>query len=499
MPSLKKEGNRPNMDSVGLQADEESGSVGGSRTDTGRPPAPRTRPARMLRILSLLALWGLMTYVTVRHQQRGGGPDGVPTVHALCPFGGIATVYRCLSDDTFIKRTFPSSLILFGGTVLLALVLRRTFCGWICPLGAMQELFAAIGRRLRWRRALHASRLDAGLRWGKYAVLAAVLLFTYMTGELVFAPYDPWAAYAHLTAGWGELRGEFLVGAILLLVTVVGSVSVDRGWCRYLCPMGGLLALISRAGATRIVRDEQTCVHCRRCDKARPVDISIEAMDQVVTGECLACGECVEVCPAEGALQFRAGGRTVSVLSVGIATLVIFFGVVIATRGAGVWRALPSSMAEITEHGGGLSAANIRGFMSLQEIQESYGVAASDVIDDLSLPQDTDRMTPVKDVMAPLGREVEEIREVVAERMAQGAGPPASGEVDAAPDPSSSEIKGTMTLAQVEEMFGVSASDLVASLDLPADTETDRPLKEIMKPLGREVAEVRDAVARLSE
>ena len=447
-----------------------------------------------------------MTVITVQHQKRGGGVEGVPTVHALCPFGGMATLYKAAADGTYVRRTHPSAIILLGGTVLIALLFRRAFCGWVCPMGAMQELFATIGRKLKWRRALHSSPVDANLRWLKYLALPVILIFTYVTAELVFSPYDPWAAYSHLSAGLEELRTEFLVGTILLFVTVIGSLVVDRPWCRYLCPFAALLGIISRAGAVRVVRNEETCVHCHRCDRACPVDIRVEEMAQVRTGECLACGECVAVCPAPNTLQFKAGRNVISPLALGLATIALFFGTVFATKAAGAWRSLPGSLSDITEYGGSLDPANIRGFMSLQEVADSYQVSADQLIADLGLAADTDKNTPIKDIMKSVGREVDEVREALAKQMGAPRGsprPPAPPPTDEPPpadqEPSLQEIKGTMTLAEVETMFGVPADALLRDLSLPSDTPTDVPLKQIMQPLGREVQEVRQAVARIAQ
>lgn len=355
-----------------------------------------------------------MTYITVLHQKTGGGPQGAPTVHALCPMGGVATLYKVVADGTFIQRTFPSAIILLLGTVVLALVFRRAFCGWICPLGAMQELFATCGRRLRWRRPTHDNKIDGSLRWVKYLLLFFIVFFTYRTGELVFSPYDPWASYAHLAGGWREISEEFLIGTIILVAALLGSMFIDRPFCRYLCPLGALLGAISKVGTVRVVRNEETCTHCQRCDQACPVDIKVESMAQVRTTECLSCGECVASCPVPQTLEFRAWRRVVAPLMLGGATLVIFFGIVLAAQGAGVWKARPDSLTEITGQGVTLDPANIRGFMSLNDIERTYGVPAGELIRRLGLPGDTDQTKPVKNIMKPLDRDVQEVRDAVA-------------------------------------------------------------------------------------
>ncbi len=370
--------------------------------------------SRTLRLLSLVAVWAIMTYITVLHQKTGGGPEGAPTVHALCPMGGVATLYKVVADGTFIQRTFPSSIILLLGTGVLALVFRRAFCGWICPLGAMQELFATLGRRLHWRRPTHDNKIDGSLRWVKYLLLLLILFFTYRTGELVFSPYDPWASYAHLTAGWAEISDEFLIGTIVLAAALVGSMLIDRPFCRYLCPLGALLGAIAKVGAVRVVRNEETCTHCQRCNQACPVDIKVESMLQVQTTECLSCGECVASCPVPQTLEFRARRRVVSPLVLGAATLVIFFGMVLATQSAGVWKSQPDSLTEITGQGLTLDPANIRGFMSLNDIERTYGVPAGELIQRLGLPADTDPTEPVKNIMKPPDRDVQEVRDAVA-------------------------------------------------------------------------------------
>jgi NapH/MauN family ferredoxin-type protein len=300
-----------------------------------KPEVQRTSSAPLFRAIALAAVWALMTLITILHQYRGGGPHGVPTVDALCPMGGLATLYKVLADGEYLQRVFPSAIILLGATLLVAFIFRRAFCGWICPLGAMQDFFAAIGRRTGWHRSLVGNKLDGALRSLKYVVLVLILALTYYSGELVFRHYDPWASYAHVSAGWGELTDEFLVGSILLVLLLVGSLVVERPYCRYLCPFGAFLGAVSRYGLVRVVRNDHTCTHCRRCDNVCPVDIPVEAMSQVTTGECVSCGKCINACPIPSALNLEAYRARLRPSFAGLIALAIFFGVVLLTKVSG--------------------------------------------------------------------------------------------------------------------------------------------------------------------
>jgi hypothetical protein len=116
------------------------------------------RVARFVRWGVLLAIWGSMTYTTIAHQRVGGGPQGVPPVDALCPFGGMATLYKLAAGGGYIQRTFSSSVILLVGVVVTALVVRRAFCGRSRPRA---ELMGSL-RRLP-RVAYFAAEMAASL------------------------------------------------------------------------------------------------------------------------------------------------------------------------------------------------------------------------------------------------------------------------------------------------------------------------------------------------
>ena len=186
----------------------------------------------------------------------------------------------------------PIAVVLWGYTGVTLLVWGRgTFCGWLCPFGALQELQARLGARFGLKTRLLHRRLDAGLKWIKYGVLALLLgtaaVASPLTDQLV--EIEPFKTSISLLF---QREWPYVVWALACLAL---SGFVYRGFCRYLCPLGAGLALLGRVRLLDWIprRAEcgtpcQTCRH--RCDYQ-----AITPAGKVDYDECFQCLDCVEI------------------------------------------------------------------------------------------------------------------------------------------------------------------------------------------------------------
>jgi len=263
-----------------------------------------------------------------------------PSIDAFCPFGGLESAWAFLRYQGFLKRIGWSSFILLFASVGTALVFRRSFCGNICPLGFLQEIFGKIGGKIfRFRLSLPPG-LDRVFRYLKYGVLVLFLGLSWKTLSLAIRPYDPWLAYHHL--GAEELLSSYLIGTIILGLSLLVGMFIDRPFCRYLCPMGAFLVLPSRLGITRIKRNVSTCIDCSLCTKACPMGIDVAETVTVKSAECISCSECVNICPVENTLEYRIpGGKRIPASVVLWGTFGLFAAVIAFTtvNKTFVWKA----------------------------------------------------------------------------------------------------------------------------------------------------------------
>ncbi len=259
-------------------------------------------------------------------------------VDALCPFGALESMFILITDGLFLRRIALSSFILFAIVLLIAVVFRRSFCGLICPRGALQEGFSDLGRKLMGRNLTLPAAIDRPARYLKYVVLVVFVYLAAATATLAIRPYDPWVAYHHLLSD--ELLESFLIGTIILAITVAGSFVYNRFFCKYLCPMGAFLALISRLSVFKVRRSEEVCIDCARCDDVCPTNVQVATADVVEDVECINCNECVNVCPAKGALEVSTGsGKTLTPLTVLglVSALIVFVLAVTTATGSFAW------------------------------------------------------------------------------------------------------------------------------------------------------------------
>jgi polyferredoxin len=172
--------------------------------------------------------------------ERPAGIDG------WLPIAGLMNL-KFLLVTHHMPSVHPAALVLAALFLLASVLLKKSFCSWLCPVGTVSESLWKLGRKLFRRNFIVPRWLDLPLRSLKYI--------------------------------------------------------------RFLCPYGALMGLVSVVSPVRIRRDAEACIDCGKCNKACPSHLPVDRLIQVRSMECTSCMECVAVCPAEDALQFSLPPR----------------------------------------------------------------------------------------------------------------------------------------------------------------------------------------------
>lgn len=431
-----------------------------------------------------------LLHVAYEHQVKGGGPNGSPSIEAYCPFGGVENLYQFITTGGYLRRIEPSAMILLAAVLLLTLLFSRGFCGWICPFGALQEWIGWLGRKIFKRRFNPDTPLLRRLRHLKYVVLVAVVALTWYTGTLVFRDYDPYLAFFHLGKGMSELPWAYAVLGLVLL----GSLKYDRFFCRFACPLGAVIGLVGKLGWTKIQRDDHDCKACNLCRKTCFAHVDFLSTKVINDAECNHCLECVAACPKPNVLSLRARKFQFSPAVYGgllVAGLALTIGV---SQAANLWRTKPDRVS-FTNAAGQLDAGQIRGWMTLKEVSEGYGVPRQELYRRAGLPEhvaETTRLNKVAEEYK-LDFDPEKVREAVG---AETPAPPAEKKKAAAHDTKKDdqEVKGFMTLNEVCLKTGVPKEWLLKRLNLPSAIDGRKPLREWMHDRGKSIQDFRDAI-----
>ena len=258
--------------------------------------------------------WGffaLIALIAINHTLAESG-QGIPflasaSLHAVCPFGGVVSIYQFITVGTFVQKIHESAFVLMVIGFLMAILFGPAFCGWVCPLGTIQEFVSKFGKKHFRKRFNHfvPLKMDKILRYLRYGVLAWVLYMTAISGQLIFSTYDPYFALFNF---WSSEVS--LVGLGILIVILVLSFFVERPWCKYACPYGAVLGITNLFRVFSIRRNQSTCKADGACSIMCPMNIQVDQLTVVRDHQCISCLECTSeaICPVHETVKFSTGG-----------------------------------------------------------------------------------------------------------------------------------------------------------------------------------------------
>ncbi len=314
------------------------------------------RRAFQLAFLALNLWIGVEFCLFVRYYETGGRTVYAvrpPGVEGWLPIASLMNLKVLLMSGS-VPAIHPAGMFLLIAFLAASWIFRKSFCGWLCPVGTVSEYLWRLGRRIFGRSFRVPRRADIGLRSLKYILLG---LFLYAVGSMPVP-----AIRAFLNGPYGLVddvkmlnffRFLGVTGGIVIAVLVIASVFIQNFWCRYLCPYGALMGFAALVSPLRIRRDPGLCIDCAKCAKACPSALAVDRLITIRSAECTGCLECVAVCPAEGALCFAApSGRRVQAWAVAAGIAALFLGICGYARITGHWHTnLPNrAYFELVQH-----------------------------------------------------------------------------------------------------------------------------------------------------
>lgn len=214
-------------------------------------------------------------------------PSGV---EGFLPISALLGLRQLIFDGTYDK-VHPAGLTILLAAIIMSALFKKSFCGYICPVGYVSEQVSKVGLKVKIHKYIHYP-----LTALKYAVLG---FFIYS----VFFVMNTGSAAIFIESQYNKVSDakmlEFLISpsfttVVVLLALALLTLVFKNFWCRYLCPYGALLGIVSFLSPFKIKRSETDCVKCGRCAKSCPMDIPVDERYRVVSPECFGCMNCIK-------------------------------------------------------------------------------------------------------------------------------------------------------------------------------------------------------------
>jgi uncharacterized protein with FMN-binding domain/NAD-dependent dihydropyrimidine dehydrogenase PreA subunit len=208
--------------------------------------------------------------------------------YAVQAYGILLTVIGLFTDYPIANSILLGVIIIMG----------PVFCGWICPFGTLQDIFAKLGSKLGIKRYVMPAKFKKVLAFSRYILLVIAIL---ITSDFIFNIFslDPRANLTVLLGG----RTLTVTGWIIIFIFLGSSMFFERPFCNYLCIEGAKFGLLGSARPFTIIRNNETCVGCNKCNRTCPMNIDVSSYGQVRSLQCINCMECVAACPIKNTLK----------------------------------------------------------------------------------------------------------------------------------------------------------------------------------------------------
>ena len=240
-------------------------------------------------------------------------------------FAAVGNIVSCIYKGNISWESVKYSVWMLLATVPATVLVGRFFCGFFCSFGAVQDLLWLGSHRLRalFPGKRNLKKADRIFRFAKYAVLFYFIIFIW-SGVTAVKTAGPWQVFGQYVSfgHWPGLKLLLSVGGVLLLLIFIGSLFVQRFFCRYFCPMGAIYSLISQTSFLKIDKPREECGKCHLCTSKCTMGMDLTKKDRIAGGECISCQKCVSWCP-KGNVHFRSRYGVLIGVGVTCATIMV--------------------------------------------------------------------------------------------------------------------------------------------------------------------------------
>ena len=232
----------------------------------------------------------LIASIVVLGFYRGGCPG---------PVSSIQNVYLFGMDLATGVEIHWQPIILFLGLIPITYIFGKVFCGWICHLGALQEVLN-IGKI----KIFQSEKAQKVMRIMRIVILVA------LTVQLTFTHIILWNKIGPFKVAY-NLFSANLAGYILLGILLVSSIFIHRPFCKTICPVGLTLGWITKIPGASILGINDNCAGCKTCSTSCDMNAITREnkISKLDNQECIMCGDCMSDCKIKSISTFKKGKK----------------------------------------------------------------------------------------------------------------------------------------------------------------------------------------------